>query len=361
MIMEGTRVGGIEEICVCAPSGPRGPVGRYSVRAAMARLDAPPSGTDPPHHDSNGDTLDPPAFSTRIAHWFVATWAAHHPMIVLEGCDGVGKTTLSTGYGYHLAHANRSFDDIDLAAHYTRLLTQPGPLVTNRSFISELVYGPLFRNHSRLTLTQATDLATDLAERDGLLIHLTASLDQIYARLLARDDTAPPNPSNPRPLCQRHRRPHPGCACPDLRHDPGRITPLPPSTYRLTAKLAPQKSPSHPQGDREHGEAAGVDIREAQKLVRENKATKGFNTTDANLEFNLTYGELAEAFDAFRKNPDALGEELANVFLYLASLAQMHGIDLDPAVTAKPAVNTTRTYTRLDNGTLVKDTPTNPP
>ncbi len=65
---------------------------------------------------------DPPAFSTRTAHRFVAAWAAHHPVMVLESCDGTGKTTLATilatGYGYRLSHANRSPDDVDLAAHH---------------------------------------------------------------------------------------------------------------------------------------------------------------------------------------------------------------------------------------------------
>jgi hypothetical protein len=50
-----------------------------------------------------------------------------------------------------------------------------------------------------------------------------------------------------------------------------------------------------------------MDIRSAQKLVWENKVAKGFNTTDVPLEFCLLQGEVAEAFDAWRKGREDLG------------------------------------------------------
>lgn len=43
---------------------------------------------------------------------------------------------------------------------------------------------------------------------------------------------------------------------------------------------------------------------------------KGFNTTDINKEFCLIYGEVSEAYDA-KKNKDDLGEELADIAIYL--------------------------------------------
>jgi hypothetical protein len=39
---------------------------------------------------------------------------------------------------------------------------------------------------------------------------------------------------------------------------------------------------------------------------------KGFSTTDVPLEFCLLQGEIAEAFDAWRKGRQDLGEELAD-------------------------------------------------
>lgn len=98
-----------------------------------------------------------------------------------------------------------------------------------------------------------------------------------------------------------------------------------------------------------------MDIRSGQKLAWENKAAKGFNTTDVPLEFCLLQGEVAEAFDAWRKGRDSTGEELADIAIYLFGLAQMTGFDLQDEVEAKLNKNVERSYRRLGNGVLVKD------
>ena len=67
-----------------------------------------------------------------------------------------------------------------------------------------------------------------------------------------------------------------------------------------------------------------MEIRSGQKQAWENKVAKGFNTTDVPLEFCLLQGEIAEAFDAWRKGHPDLGEELADVAIYLLSLAEQH-------------------------------------
>lgn len=97
-----------------------------------------------------------------------------------------------------------------------------------------------------------------------------------------------------------------------------------------------------------------MDIRSAQKRVWENKVAKGFGTTDVPVEFCLLQGETAEAFDAWHKGGEGLGEELADVAIYLLSLAEMTGIDLQDQLTAKMAKNEARVYRRLPNGVLVK-------
>jgi len=48
-----------------------------------------------------------------------------------------------------------------------------------------------------------------------------------------------------------------------------------------------------------------MDIRSGQKLAWENKVAKGFNTTNVPMEFCLLQGEIAEAFDAWRKGTGA--------------------------------------------------------
>jgi NTP pyrophosphatase (non-canonical NTP hydrolase) len=86
-----------------------------------------------------------------------------------------------------------------------------------------------------------------------------------------------------------------------------------------------------------------------------NKVAKGFNTTDIPLEFCLLQGEIAEAFDAWRKGREDLGEELADVAIYLLALAEMTGTDLQAEIEAKMAKNAARVYQRLPNGVLAKN------
>lgn len=84
-----------------------------------------------------------------------------------------------------------------------------------------------------------------------------------------------------------------------------------------------------------------------------NKARQGFNMTDVPLEFSLTFTELGEAFDAWRKGGD-VGSELADVLLFTLSLARMLGVDLGAAAEAKMTVNEAREYVRRPNGLHVQ-------
>lgn len=101
--------------------------------------------------------------------------------------------------------------------------------------------------------------------------------------------------------------------------------------------------------------AGGVlEIGSAQKLAWENKTLKGFNTTDVALEFGLLTAEVGEAFTAWRKGLPDLGEELADVFLYLTALAEMNGVDLGSEVARKIEKNTRRTYERNEHGAQIR-------
>ncbi|MFB8778049.1 hypothetical protein [Streptomyces broussonetiae] len=97
-----------------------------------------------------------------------------------------------------------------------------------------------------------------------------------------------------------------------------------------------------------------MDIAEAQKLAWQNKLAKGFNTSDVALEFGLLTAEVGEAFTAWRKDLPDRGEELADVFLYLAAIAEMQGVDLGEEVRQKIEKNAGRVYTAGANGTLVR-------
>ncbi|WP_218639629.1 MazG-like family protein [Paenibacillus sp. FSL R7-0337] len=98
-----------------------------------------------------------------------------------------------------------------------------------------------------------------------------------------------------------------------------------------------------------------IDLLQLQKRVYQNKLEKGFNVTDIYQEFCLTHGELSEACDAYRKKKDDLGEELADVAIYLIGLAEILGINLEEEIMNKIVKNEKRSYENRD-GVLLKVT-----
>ena len=99
-----------------------------------------------------------------------------------------------------------------------------------------------------------------------------------------------------------------------------------------------------------------VDLKKLQKEVYQNKVDKGFNVTDIEKEFCLIYGEVAESYEAWRKKKDDLGEELADVTIYLLGLAEILGIELEDEIQKKAYKNSKREY-KIINGvnTRVKE------
>lgn len=98
-----------------------------------------------------------------------------------------------------------------------------------------------------------------------------------------------------------------------------------------------------------------MNLREAQKAIYQNKVDKEFNTSDVNKEFCLLYGEVAEAYDAWRKKKENVGEELADVAIYLLGLSEILGVDLAEEIEKKMRINQNRQYQDV-NGVLLKKT-----
>ena len=119
-------------------------------------------------------------------------WAAAYDTIVFEGCDGAGKTTLATAAaertGATLIHSTLTPPGTDLPTAYSDLLNQPGRLVFDRCFLSELVYGPIYRGHARLTYQHMTALVRKVIDRRGVFVHVTAPAAEIRRRLAARGE-----------------------------------------------------------------------------------------------------------------------------------------------------------------------------
>lgn len=91
-----------------------------------------------------------------------------------------------------------------------------------------------------------------------------------------------------------------------------------------------------------------VDLKQLQKKIYQNKLEKGFNVTDVFMEFCYTYGELSEACEAYLKKKDDVGEELADVVIYLLGLSEILNIDLEDEILSKVEKNEKRRYVQKD-------------
>lgn len=96
-----------------------------------------------------------------------------------------------------------------------------------------------------------------------------------------------------------------------------------------------------------------MQLKEMQKEIYQNKVNHGFNVTDINEEFCLLYGEVAEAYDAWRKNKSDLGEELADIAIYLLGLSEILKIDLETEIKNKVAKNAKRVY-KVEDGRIIR-------
>ncbi|MFE0177190.1 hypothetical protein ACFWZ2_33280 [Streptomyces sp. NPDC059002] len=85
-----------------------------------------------------------------------------------------------------------------------------------------------------------------------------------------------------------------------------------------------------------------MDIGSLQRIAWDNKVLKGYNTTDLPLEFCMLQEKAAASFTAWRRGKEILGEELADIVLYVSSIAEMTGLDLQHEVKEKVDKNAAR-------------------
>ncbi|MBR3490085.1 MAG: hypothetical protein IKH36_01220 [Bacilli bacterium] len=98
-----------------------------------------------------------------------------------------------------------------------------------------------------------------------------------------------------------------------------------------------------------------VELKKLQNDVYQNKVKHGFNTSSIEMEFCYAYGELGEAYMAYLKKKDDLGEELADVAIYLLGLSEMLNIDLEKEILHKIEKNSKRVYKENSKGVLIKE------
>ncbi len=96
-----------------------------------------------------------------------------------------------------------------------------------------------------------------------------------------------------------------------------------------------------------------IDLKKIQEQIYQNKIEKGFDVKNIAREFCLTSEELSEAYRAYDKKLPDLGEELADVAIYLLGIAEILDVDLEKEILNKIEKNKKRVYKEVD-GVLTK-------
>ena len=107
-------------------------------------------------------------------------------MLIIEGIDGVGKTTLVEylqNYGMKKYHFDYDSKNMDLLSKYMKVLSiDDKELVLDRSFISEMVYGPVIRKTCKLSFEDYTNLLIAYKNMGAKIIYLKAPKDILLKR-----------------------------------------------------------------------------------------------------------------------------------------------------------------------------------
>lgn len=61
----------------------------------------------------------------------------------------------------------------------------------------------------------------------------------------------------------------------------------------------------------------------------------------------MLYGEVGEAYEAYRKKKDDLREELVDVVIYLMGIAEILGKNLEKEILRKLEINEKRKYKKI--------------
>ena len=112
-------------------------------------------------------------------------------LIVLEGIDGVGKTTLanllSKVYNADIIHATRETPNDWVWFNELMDLAKDRNIIMDRSFWGQFVYQEPYER--QLSWEQLHELEHRLDQEDGKLIYVTANTSDIIERLKGRAET----------------------------------------------------------------------------------------------------------------------------------------------------------------------------
>jgi len=104
-------------------------------------------------------------------------------MIIVEGIDGVGKSSVSSFLeekGYQIHHLR--YDEKTEEGFNKLLIQDKGNLVLDRGFITEVVYGPVLRNYSRIDEEALKRIVDKYSRKKAIIIYLSALKEDLLER-----------------------------------------------------------------------------------------------------------------------------------------------------------------------------------
>lgn len=116
-------------------------------------------------------------------------------IIIIEGPDGSGKTTLaellSKQTGYPVVHRTQPKTEEEKAKmmdSYIELIKSGKNAILDRAWYSEMVYGPVMRDTSVIGYPAMYDLEKMLAKRGCIIIYCTDKPETLWRRATRRGE-----------------------------------------------------------------------------------------------------------------------------------------------------------------------------
>jgi thymidylate kinase len=117
-------------------------------------------------------------------------------LIIIEGIDGSGKTTLaqylSTMMNYPIIHRSNPKSEEErqnMYADYLAGIESGANAIWDRAFYSEMVYGPIKRDQSFISMEQMLRYEAKLSRVGAIVVHCTCDPHVAYANAVRRGET----------------------------------------------------------------------------------------------------------------------------------------------------------------------------
>lgn len=116
-------------------------------------------------------------------------------IIILEGPDGSGKTTLAnklaeqTGYDVvHMSMPKSEEEKVKMFSMYKQALEESDNVIFDRCWYSEMAYGPVMRGASYISHNNMYELENILAKKGAIVIYCKDNPKTLWSRCMRRGE-----------------------------------------------------------------------------------------------------------------------------------------------------------------------------